>query len=258
MAEPSPLKRLVNSIRTPGGWVISALERAQESSGAGRHDPGYFHPSNFGNDCDAFLAFRYLGAPAEENISARTRRIFDLGSGRDTYLKQDMRNAGISLIKMVCESEYEAGFYTEGDRGILIPHLHIRGELDDWIYNPQNKEKFVIDFKTMNSVQWEALTAVVHSHHLQVLCYEYGKETYKGFVLYENKNNQELKIFSADFDGRMWQTEIVERVNRIIEGLDINLVYRNPTSCGRCPFFKNGVCTSNQIAKLKKESGLYD
>jgi CRISPR/Cas system-associated exonuclease Cas4 (RecB family) len=229
-----------------GSWLIAAIEGAQVRHGEGRQDPGWFHPSNFGNECDAFHAFRYLGAPAKENIDARTQRIFDYGDFREGYLQKYTAKAGISLINK------------PEDRRIEIPHLHIRGELDNWVENPITNKRYVIDYKTMRSGLWKELTEVTKSHLLQLHPYQYAKETYLGYVLYENKDTQELKAMPSDFNGKIWQSEIVERIEKILSRLDINVVDRTPVKCNYCPFFANGVCTSNKIADLKKASGLYD
>lgn len=240
------LKRLATAMKTPGGWIVSRVEFVQQSSGSYRRDPGWFHPSSLGGECDAQLAFQFLGAPGIESISAQTRRIFDNGSGRDLWLKTDFKKAGISLIK------------EEDDRKILIESLRIRGELDEWIEHPETKKRAVVDFKTMNSTYWKALDTIKRDHHLQLHPYMYAKETWEGYIWYENKDTQEVKLKEGHFNGKMWQEEIVERIERIIGELDNNRVTRNPVECSRCPFFANGVCTANQIAKLKEESGLYD
>lgn len=241
----SALARLVSSARNPGGWVTSGLEQVQESTGPSRQDAGWFHPSSFGDECDARLAFAFLGAPSEQVISAKLQRIFDLGNARDLALKADMRRAGLSLITK------------ESERKIEIPHLRIRGELDDWIQHPKTGNKYLLDYKTMNSDEWKSLTVAKYSHQLQVMPYEYAKETYEGFILYENKNDQSLKILTANFDGKVWQTTFVERTERILKGLQNNQVFRAPTSCNNCPYFKNTVCAANQIEKLKEVSGLF-
>lgn len=237
------LKRLAD-MRKPGRWLIAAIEGVEESNGMGRFDPGWFHPSDFGHECDAFLAFRFLGAPAIEAISARTRRIFDLGSARDVDLKRDIGLAGVSLIK---EPE---------DRSIVIPAVYIRGELDEWVENPITKERFVVDIKTMRPDLWEKIEETLPSHKLQLHPYMFAKETYKGLILVENKGNQDLKCLTTDWENKTWQEKIVDRVYRILTELGFNRVQRNPVHCSSCPFFANGICTANQIQKLKEESGL--
>jgi CRISPR/Cas system-associated exonuclease Cas4 (RecB family) len=241
----SALKRLANAIKTPGGWIVSRVEYFQQSAGSYRTDPGWFHPSSLGSECDAQLAFQFLGAPGTEVISAQLRRIFDNGSGRDLWLKTDFHNAGISLIKK------------EEDRKILIEHLRIRGELDEWVENPDTKKRAVIDFKTMRDDLWRSLEVIKPDHHIQLHPYMYAKETFDGFIWYENKNTQEVKLKQGNFDGKIWQ-EITDRIERIINGLEQNRVFRTPSHCSQCPFFANGVCTANQIQKLKEASGLYD
>lgn len=228
-----------------GSWLIAAIEGAQATWEPRRFDPGWFHPSSLGNECDAFLAFQYLGAPAEENIDARTRRIFDYGHQREAFLQAYTKKAGISLID------------SPEERMIVIPHLHIRGELDNWVQNLVTKKRYIIDYKTMRSDLWKELTEVKREHRLQLHPYQYARETYEGYVIYENKDTQELKAPTSNFDGKIWQEQIVDRIERILTRLDQNIVDRNPVKCSRCPFFNNGVCAGNQIEKLKEESGLY-
>lgn len=230
-------------MRRPANWLVSILEGAQASQGTGRHDPGYFHPSDFSSDCDAFLAFRYLGAPTVSVIEPKTQRIFDYGNVRESYLREYLRVAGISLITKPEE------------RLIEIPHLHIRGELDDWVVNPLTKERFIIDYKTMRLDRFEKLEAVVPGHRLQVHPYQFAKETYQAFVLYECKDDQRYKAMPASFDGKIWQEQFVERVERIMTGLDHNVVYRNPVNCSSCPF--RNICPINNIAELKEKSNLF-
>lgn len=241
----SALKRLVDRTKSGGAWVLAGLEAAQETRGPGRTDPGHFHPSDFGNECDAYLAFKFLGAPSFSIIPARTQRIFDLGNGRDEYLKRDMKKAGLSIIKR------------EEERKIAIPLIHVRGELDDIIQNPVTKELFVVDYKTMRPDEFEQLEEVKFWHHIQVHIYMFAKQIFKGFVLYENKGNQDIKVKEANFNNALWETYVVERLQRIMDGLERSTVNRNPVSCNRCPFNSNGVCTGNDIAGLKKRSGLY-
>jgi len=230
-------------MRKPGNWLIAVLEGVQESNGTGRQDPGYFHPSDFGHVCDAYMAFKFLGAPAVEKIPARLRRIFDHGSGRDYYLKSDSKRAKISLIKK------------EEDRKIELPELHIRGELDEWVVNPANGRKYVVDFKTMNTTEFQQLTAVKPSHHKQVHPYMKAKETYEGIVLYEDKNDQSLKAMPADFDKNIWQDEIVNRVDRVLNGIRSGYIRRTPIANeSNCPFYN--ICSFANIEKMLEESGL--
>lgn len=256
--ESSALKRLgaLNS-GTTGKWIIAALESVQASEGEGRVDPGTFHPSGLADECDAKLAFGFLGAPAVKSISARTQRIFDLGSGRDAYLKRDMMKSGISIVDPTKLMTNERGETVEVDRHIEIPHLYIRGELDDWVAHPVTGRKYVVDYKTMNPTEFAALDKVKPSHHIQVHPYMFARQTYEAYVLYENKADQEFKLKPANFDQTIWTNKIENRILRILDGLEHDYVTRTPGRCSYCPFYANGVCAANEIAALKARSGLY-
>lgn len=227
-------------MRKPGRWFLDALESVQESKGSGRTDPGWFHPSDLSHTCDAYIAFKFLGAPEEKSISAKLQRIFDLGSARDKQLKQDAKRSGASIIT------------NEKERKIEIPTYRIRGELDDIIEQPITKERFIVDYKTMNSKEWEALDVVKPSHHLQVHPYMFGKEIYNGLVLYENKNTQDHKIMQANFSNDIWQEKVTNRIERILQGIKGNFVNRMPIpNDSQCSFYH--ICSNANIAQLKEK-----
>lgn len=238
----SPLKRLAD-MRHQGRWLLSAIDGVLESTGKGRTDPGWFHPSSLSNPCDAFLAFQFLGAPSVQKITARQQRIYDLGSARDAALKKAVRKAGVSLIKH------------EEDRKIVILPYRIRGELDEWVENPISQERMVVDFKTINTNEFEALEFAKPDHVIQVHPYMFGKETYRGSVLYENKNNQEFKLFTFQFDMKFWQDGVVNRIDRILSELQQGFVRRTPPpNDSQCPFYH--MCSYASIPELKEKSGI--
>lgn len=251
------LRRLaqMSSTHPAGTWFVAALEGVQASADSYRRDPGWFHPSGLGDDCDAKLAFAFLGAPGISVISARTRRIFDNGSGRDEWLKNDVQRTGLSLVdpRRIIEID---GVKHEADRWIQIDDLYIRGELDLWVKHPSNDREYVIDIKTMRADLWEALEVAEPHHVIQVHPYMFAKGTGYGFIMYENKNTQEIKMKAANFDRAIWNN-IVGRIRRILQGLQEGYVTRNAVHCSRCPFFDNGVCAANEIEMLKQQSGLY-
>lgn len=257
MPADNALRRLaqLSSTHSSGTWYIAALEGVEASEGEYRQDPGWFHPSGLGDECDAKLAFMFLGAPGLQSISARTRRIFDNGSGRDEYLKRDSQNTGLSLVDPTKIIVID-GVEHEADRWIQINELYIRGELDDWIRHPTSGNQYVVDFKTMNSRLWNELEDAKPEHVIQVHPYMFAKGTGYAFILYENKDTQEFKLKPANFNPEIWNN-IVNRIRRILQGLQENYVNRNAVNCSRCPFFANAVCAANEISALKAQSGLY-
>jgi CRISPR/Cas system-associated exonuclease Cas4 (RecB family) len=205
----TPLSRVL-AMRT-GDWLGAAVDNFLEKSAEGRDDPGWIHPSELSNTCDAFLGFSYLGIPKQVSHTARLRRIFDNGHGRDYYWKQYFHDSGLSLIKK------------EEDRKVEIGPLHIRGELDDLIRNPVTQEGWVAEIKTMNAEQWKALTAPLGNHILQVHPYMFATGVMRTIFIYENKNTQEVKYFSEHFRADLWNS-LAKRTESIIDQIEHRIV----------------------------------
>lgn len=199
---PNPLKRIIEM--RGDAWLLARVDGWLESKPSGRSDPGWFHPSDLGHPCDAYLLFTYLGLARKEIVPARTRRIFDLGNNRDIAWKGYTVSTGLSLIKK------------EAERKILLPEYRIRGELDDIVKNPDTGEVFVVDYKTANDRYWQDLKGPNGGHCLQVHPYMYAKGISQALILYENKNDQAVKVFRVDFDNDLWKT-ITKRLAGIIQ-----------------------------------------
>lgn len=119
-----------------------------------------------------------------------------------------------------------------------------------------NKETMVVDFKTMNDIEWQALKEQKPSHTVQLQPYIYAKKADVGGVLYENKNNQEFKLFTAKFNYDIWNNRIVARIRNILTLLkNDQSPQRNPLpNDSRCPFYN--ICAISNLPKMAKESGL--
>lgn len=195
----TPLSRVLAS-RT-GKWLIARLEDFQEKQEDRKADPGWFHPSSLAVACDAALAFQFLGVPAKREIAARTRRILDNGHNRDQAHKRYLHEAGLSLIQKPEE------------RFVSIPEHHIRGEIDDAILNPLTKEKYIFEFKTINSKEFKELASPMMKHVIQVHPYMYAYGVQQTYFLYECKDDQSYKEFVIRFDAGVWASITVRLEN---------------------------------------------
>lgn len=209
-----------------GNWLAAHIDDHLERTGEYRHDPGWFHPSALGNPCDAFLAFTYMGITGKGSTPARLQRIFHNGHARDRDWKNYLRESGVSLV------------LKEEDRLIEIPHLKIRGELDDMVFNPVTKEKFIFEFKTMNAKEWEELREPKGEHVTQVHPYMFAKGILQAIIVYENKNTQELKQFIRRFDGALWHSIELRLLNIMDLVEKKQLPWRTPMqNDSRCQFY---------------------
>jgi len=231
----SPLSRVV--AQRTGGWLLAHVDDHLESSKELRYDPGWFHPSALGNPCDALLAFQYMGQTGKSTVRARLQRIFDNGTSRDEDWKRYLHEAGLSLFQHWGGSPKERKL-ASAERYIEIPHLHIRGEMDDLIRNPTTNEIAVFEFKTMNTDEWDKLRAPKPEHVIQVHPYMFAKGVLQAQIVYENKNDQMPKSYIKKFDGDLWRS-IETRLLNIVQLVESRqLPWRTPMlNDKQCSFF---------------------
>lgn len=194
-----------------------------------RSDPGWFHPSSLGNPCDAYLAFEYLGIEKRGSQKPRNLRILHNGDGRDNAWKWYLKKSGLSVIG-------REGF--RRNRQVILSDLRIRGEFDDLVLLSDG-QLCLVEFKTMNNDEWENLKDPKPEHWLQVHPYMWGTNTPRTMFMYENKNNQHVKLFLRQFDRALWDEKIVGRISRILSLLQqMELPMRTPAQYEKsCPFF---------------------
>lgn len=218
----TPLKRIL-ALRT-GEWLVAETEAWHEKSLRSRDDPGWFHPSNLSDSCDASLLFQFLGLKQQVTHSARTQRIFDNGHCRDRYWKEYLHKAGISLVQK------------DSDRLVELPELRIRGECDDLVKNRTTGESYVFEFKTMNHEQFKALREPPLVYKMQVHPYMRHHHGWPTYFLFEDKNDQELKPFIYQFDPAIWDG-IERRLKNILEQA------RNGIMVERTPLARDSGCS---------------
>ena len=225
MAGPQKTVSLTPGLRalldtTSERWLINAVEGWQAEDTAGnRRDPGWFHPSDLSHTCDAYLAFAFLGAPKRKDTDPRKRRVLDNGLSRDADWKRYLRESGLSIVPRGVGADCPGcGWKNADGRHICIPEVRVRGEFDDLVQNQYTKEHRIFEFKTKNDNLWKKLAAPDPDHIVQVQPYMVARALINTDIVYENKDNQELKAFTIAFDRELWQSTI-ERIQRIIDML---------------------------------------
>lgn len=238
----------------PEEWLLAHVESTAEKNYRFRDDAGWFHPSGLYQHCDAKLAFQLLGVEQRGTIPARTIRIFDNGTGRDGYWKQYLQQAGLSIavdyaINQQCEGCL--GWYFSS-RHTCLPDLRIRGECDDIIKHPTTGEVSIFEFKTTSTDQYEALKAPFPNHVIQVHPYMVAKGLTSSYIGYENKDNQNFKMYRVNFDVQTW-ANITDRLSAIIERLKNGYdPERFPMKNEKeCPFY--WTCSSANFPTLVEE-----
>jgi len=216
--ERDPCQQLLNQLELVQGKAsMTTLRKVIKASSKPRSEEGWIHATDSTLSCDRLLAGALLGVqPPRSFLPPKTRRIFDNG----THM----------------HFRFQSYFYCLPSPFVVRAPLLLRrwpftGEADIAVEHPE-LGKWIIELKSMNTMQWRSLTKPLSGHTYQLNCYLglVGGD-WAGQIWYENKNTQELKLYRVDFDRKMWK-EVWDRGNRVawevMEG-------RLPDLCGGCP-----------------------
>ena len=175
-------------------WLINQLDEML-SSKKRNGMKGKFHASAIGNPCDRYLYLAYHGLLPELPLSARIQRIFDNGNYLEYRMGKYFERLGI-LIKREVPCKLENPI--------------ISGRIDFILKHPKLRT-VLLELKSIKNSGFEELNGPTETHAIQAQVYihlnKLGIDT--GYVLYENKDTQELKCFRVDKDE--------DKINKILE-----------------------------------------
>ena len=160
-----------------------------------------FYPSLLGNTCDRYLYIAYNGAAPEQDITAQTQRIFDNGS----YLENRM-DEYFTALNIILERE----------KVVVLDTPPISGRVD-FILKHEEYGEAALELKSINARGFGALNKGPKPEHVvQLQIYLNLLPMEKGILLYENKNDQQLKSFVLTKDIMTWQS-LLNRCYQIME-----------------------------------------
>ena len=162
--------------------------------------PTVFYPSLLGNTCDRYLYIAYNGMAPEQAITAQTQRIFDNGS----YLENRM-DEYFTALDIVLERE----------KVVKLDSPPISGRVDFLLKHSTHGE-IALELKSINTRGFGALMKGPKPEHVvQLQIYLNLLPMDKGIILYENKNDQQLKSFVIDKDINEWES-LLDRCHKIM------------------------------------------
>lgn len=209
-------------------WFITSLNEYLDSDRSFREPDGYFHPSSMSyriaQECDRFAQFS-LWVNTASSIFAKTRRIFDVGS--DMHLRYQRYFA-------------EMGILVEAEKEVLSEQYHVTGHLDAIIKKPFSEQLVVVELKSINTTDFNNITRPKYEHEIQLKLYMGVEGIGEGIVVYEDKNDQNIKVFDYEHDFEFWEFQ-KSRFQRIWNEWKQKIPSRNTENvelCERCAFFQ--------------------
>ena len=196
-------------------WLLKTLD--DHLTGTQRPNRvGVFYPSVLGSKCDAHLFLAYNGLLPVEVLPAVTRRIFDTGGSLEQRMEKYFERMGILL---------------EREKSLKFDNPPISGRCD-FILLHEEDGQIVIELKSANNRTFTNLRLTPKPEHtiqLQIYLNILGFD--RGVVLYENKDNQQLKAFKVDRDNDQWNSII----NRCFKIMGMNTIPKTCKGSTWCP-----------------------
>ena len=159
------------------------------------HRGQVFYPSALGSTCDRYLYASFNGLLQWEDLDPRIKRIFDVGASLED--RMDKYFTKMNIVKA-------------REMSLKMDSPPISGRLDFLINHPTRGEA-VLELKSINDRGFKELkSSPKHDHFIQLQIYLNMLNKDYGIVLYENKNDQNLKAFQVERDVDVWNT-LLER-----------------------------------------------
>ena len=143
--------------------------------------PGIFHPSTLSNKCDRAVWLIYHGHMPTTPLDANLQRIFQNGNYLEKRVDQWFANMGILIGREI---------------SVKFADPAMSGRID-FLIRHANFGIIPVELKSINTAGFGKLTRPKDEHQLQLQMYLNMGDYSMGTVLYENKDNQDLKAFLA-------------------------------------------------------------
>ena len=180
-------------------WLVKEIDRHLTSTSDQRPPSrDIFYPSYLGSTCDRLLYLHYNGLLPNPKFDSKTLRIFAHGHATENRYKDIF-----TKMRILSGTEIQARYDN--------PCIHGRA---DFILNFPEFGRTIIELKTINDRGFSNLLVPKSDHAVQLQIYLNILNIDNGFVLYECKNDQQLKAFHIKRSSSEWDA-IIERCIKI-------------------------------------------
>jgi hypothetical protein len=168
---------------------------------------GVIHPSQI-HSCPKAIVFSIIEAAGQSPVPPKLTRIFDNGHYVHDRIQKYLIDAG--LIPKDKNGRYMV------EVGLRSDSLNISGSADGIV--EIDGKRYVLEIKSINGNSFSSLREPKEEHVIQVNCYMLVLGLEGAVILYENKDNQEMKEFFVKKDKKVCDW-IIERCNEVNEAL---------------------------------------
>ena len=215
-------------------WLVKTLDdRLQRKPRPSRG--GTFYPSIVSSSCDRYVYLAFNGLMPPSPIAANVRRIFDCGDYLGYRFSKYFKEMGVLL---------------EEEQPTKLEEPPISGRYD-FLIQHEVFGRTIVELKSINDKGFKQLLIDPKTdHYLQLQIYLNILNIEHGIVLYENKNDQQVKCFQVTKNEEVWE-QLIDKCYKIMKMTDLPKVCTGEKYC-RCKEVPNGKAMDSIISN--KES----
>ena len=211
-------------------WLIKTLEdRLQKIPRPSKG--GMFYPSIVSSPCDRYVYLAFNGLMPPNPIAANVRRIFDCGDYLGYRFSKYFKDMGMLVAE-------------EQPTKLASPPISGRY---DFLIQHEVYGQTIVELKSINDKGFKALiTAPKTDHYLQLQIYLNILNIEHGIVLYENKNDQQIKCFDVSKNVDVWE-QLLNKCYHIMKLAAVPMACTGEKYC-RCREVPNGKAMDSIIS----------
>lgn len=197
---------------------------------------GRLSPSALGG-CQRAAVFQFVGIKGRKHIDPDSEAIFDDGNWRHHRWQTLFKDMEVVLGRQIFR-------LLEIEKSVSIPDLYVAGSLDATIWI-KNYGRLVVDIKGINDAGYNRITIndePLPKHVVQLITYEQARGVHRGMLLYENKNNQQVRTFLVHSTPEHWE-EIRKWADFVIRSMERRRLPNKDVECQagnflfeKCPY----------------------
>lgn len=200
----------------------------------------YFHPSEFNRlGCLRKKQYRFVMENFKDDIleESKIKKFEEMFKGVKNGAKLSRIFANGEDVHERYQKYFEdMGILVESERTLKNDAYRIKGKADA-IIKLDNKE-YIVELKSINGISASKLTKPKPDHVKQINLYMFMTGIKEGFILYENKNNQEMLNFKVDYNYAKIEPMLIA-MEKILNSIKNNeLMPKKMDNCAACPFYK--------------------
>jgi hypothetical protein len=216
---------------------------------------GHFHPSAVGM-CGRRNVYEFIRTPAIQTIEPDDLEIFDMGHAVHGLVQGKLEELGKSLSAKNIQYSFRSEVRYDPATDKLYNELKIGGTTDGIleIWTDTWKQRGILEVKSINNKNFEALRGPKKDHVLQAHIYAYRFDCPVMWIWYFNKDTSRRKVYPLVYDQSLLDEALNKYETWYLHAVAGTLPPREESffACPRCEY--RNACQPETLSKIRPSS----